>query len=113
MAKLSNSISYYNIGEYEKALNVFKIVESSDWVTGMKGFLLFKQGKNEQALEIFNEIIDKEPDGFWGLNSITHKAIIQGDTNKGLLALQRKEQMKITDAEPWYYTGVDYALLGD
>jgi len=109
----SLSLSYYNIGEYEKAFKVFELLESSDWVIGMKGFLFFKLGRNEKALEIFNQFINKEPDSFWGLASTTYKAIIQGDTLTGLQTLQKREQFNITDSEPIYYNACDYALLGD
>ena len=106
-------MSYYNIGEYEKAFKLFESLESTDWVVGMKGFLFLRQGKNEQALEIFNQFINKEPDSFWGLISITGKAIIQGDTLTGLKTLQKREQLNITDPEPAYYRAGEYALLGD
>ncbi|TFH02271.1 MAG: tetratricopeptide repeat protein [Calditrichales bacterium] len=109
----SLSLSYCNVGEYDKALNVFELLESSDWVIGMKGYIFFKQGKNEQALEIFNQIINKEPDSFWGLASTTYKAIIQGDTLTGLQAMQKREQFNMSDSEPIYYNACDYALLGD
>ena len=62
----SISLSYYSIGEYNKALKVFESLESSHWVVGMTGYLYFKLGKTDKALEIFNQIISEEPDSFWG-----------------------------------------------
>jgi serine/threonine protein kinase/tetratricopeptide (TPR) repeat protein len=109
----SLSLSYSNIGEYEKALKVFELLESGDWVVGMRGYLFFKLGKNKQALKIFNQIINKDPDSFWALSSITRKAIIQGDTLTGLQAMQKREKLNISDSEPIYYSACDYALLGD
>jgi len=109
----SVSLSYYNIGEYEKALKVFELLESSDWVVGMRGNIFFKQGKNEQALEIFDQIINKEPDSFWALISSTLKAFIQGDTLTARQSLQKREQLNMTDPEPIYYMATEYALLGD
>ena len=109
----SLSLSYHNIGDYEKAFKVFENLESSHWAIGMKGFLFFSQGKNEQALEIFNQIINKEPDSFWGLISTTYRAIIQGDTLTGLQTMKKREKLNIKDAEPLYYQACDYALLGD
>ena len=79
----------------------------------MKGFMLFKQGKNEQALKIFNQVIEKDPEGFWGISFAFYKTIIQGDTKKGMQALLKREQLNFSDSEPWYYLAVDYALLGD
>ncbi|KAA3617751.1 MAG: hypothetical protein D8M58_00630 [Calditrichaeota bacterium] len=55
----SLSLSYCNIGEYEKALKVFELIESSDWVVGMRGYIFFKQRKKEQAIEVFNKIINR------------------------------------------------------
>lgn len=109
----SLSLSYYNMGEYEKALDYLKMVESSDWTIGMKGFLFFKMGENEQALAIYDRIISTNPDGFWGLNSAFYKAILQGNNEKALQTLRKREQMVLSDSEPLYYTAAEYALVGD
>ena len=79
----------------------------------MRGYIFFKQGKNEQALEIFNQIINKDPDSFWALSSTTRKAIIQGDTLTARQSVQKREQLNITDPEPIYYLASDFALLDD
>jgi pentatricopeptide repeat protein len=109
----SLSLSYCNLGEYEKALKVFELLESSDWVVGMRGYIYFKQGKNKQALEIFNQIINKDPDSFWALGATTRKAIIQGDTLTARQAEKKREQLNIADPEMIYYLACDFALLGD
>lgn len=109
----SFSLSYYNLGEYKKALDLIEFTESSDWIIGIKGFILFKQKKYKQALVIYNQIIDKEPEGFWGLLSTAYKAKIQGDIPKGLEAMQKLEKKGIIDPEPAYYNAAEYAMLGD
>ncbi len=107
------SLSYYTAGDHKKAFKVFENLEGSHWNTGMKGFLYFSQGKNEQALEIFNQIINDQPDSFWGLIAITYRAIIQGDTLTGLQTLQKREKLNVIDAESLYHLAGDHALLGD
>jgi TolB-like protein len=109
----SLSLSYYNLGKYEKALETLDLFEPSEWITGMRGTLYFAQGKKVEASKIFDQIIEKDPDTFWGLISATYKAILLGDTLKGLAILQKRELLNIADGEPLYYSATDYAMLGN
>ena len=45
----SLSLSYYYIGDFDKAFNVLERFEENDWIIRMKGFFSFKQGKIKQA----------------------------------------------------------------
>jgi TolB-like protein len=109
----SLSLSYYNIQEYSKAQNILDIVEPSDWVEGMRGFLYFTEGKEVQALEVFDKIIAKNPENFWGLIAVTNKAIIEGDKALGLEIMQKREQSNMIDGEPLFYDAITYSLLED
>ena len=110
----SLGITYINVGEYEKAFDAFEIDKGSTYAIGWQGTVLFRQGNQEQAMQYFDRVIAKEPEGLWGLYATVIKALIQGNTKEGLYATQKLEQAKFEDAETWYYATVGfYALLGD
>ena len=109
----SLSMSYYYLGDYEKALHFLDIIEPDNWAIGMRGYYLFKQGKEEEALKNFNQLIDRDPDGFWGLFSRIEKAIIEGDTLKALEFMEKREQVNLIDGEPLFFLAMDYAVIGD
>ena len=109
----SLSLSCYNIGDYKKAHHILDIIEPSDWVDGMRGFLFFAEGKERQAIEVFDKIISKDPENFWGLIAATYKASIKGDKLLGLELMLEREQANMIDGEPIFYSAIDYAILGD
>jgi len=74
---------------------------------------LFRQGKQELAVEYFDRVIDMEPDGLMALVVIGVKASIEGNIEKGLTAARKFEQYNILDAEAWCFFASNYALLGD
>jgi TolB-like protein/Tfp pilus assembly protein PilF len=109
----SLSQSYYYVGDLEKALQVLDKVDQNLHTIGMRGFYLLKQGKEEEAIKNFNQVIDNDPGGFWGLFADTEKAIIEGDTLKALKFIKIREAANIIDGEPLYFLAMDYAVIGD
>ena len=109
----SLSQTYYYLGDFKKAYQVLDLVEQDNWTIGMRGFFLFRQGKEKNAIENFNLVIDRDPDGFWGLFSSINKAIIERDTLKALEFMKKREAANIIDGEPLYFLAMDYAVIGD
>ena len=109
----SISTTYMYVQEYEKAFEVLKNYEPSPWVNRNGGFILFRQGKLEQALKYFNQVIDMEPDGLPALFSSATKAYIENNIEVGITISRTFEQYNIEDAEAWYFNAGNYGLLGD
>lgn len=109
----SLGVTYMNLGEYEKAFNALDIDKGSTYSLGWQGIILFRQNNPEQAVEYFIRVIAMEPEKLWGLVATANKAFIEGNINKGVIAMRKLEQANLTDAEPWYYWASFYALLGD
>ncbi len=110
----SLGVSYFRIGDYEKALKAFEIDKGSTYSLGWQGYIHFRQGYYKQANEYFDRIIAIEPDGFWARSSLLWKEIMQGNNKEGLSILHELVQSNSSeDAEMWYYWATEYAVLGD
>jgi len=107
------SLSYSNIGEYDKAIKVLEILDENLFATGMKAFIYFRQGKYELSKEYCNLIIEKEPDQFWGLLAQYYLAAMNENTEECLRILKIKEENNTTDGEPIYYDAEDYAFINN
>ncbi len=109
----SLGVSYYVIGDYEKASDAFKIDEESIYSLGWQGYMLFRQGYYEKANEYFDRIIAMDPDGFWARSSLLWNEIMKGNNKEGLAILNELVKSSSEDAEMWYYWAIEYAVLGD
>ena len=109
----SLSMAYFYLENYEKAFQILDIDEADNWMKGMRGYYLLRLGKKEEAIKNFNQVIDNDLEGFWGLFSRIEKAIIKGDTLKALEFMSKREQRNIIDGEPLYFLAMDYASIGD
>jgi len=107
-------LSYYNIGEYEKALNALEILGPHHlFGTMIKGFVYAKQGKIDSSKKYFKEVIDIEPDHFFGLISQFYLAYFEENFEECSRILAIREKNDNNDAEPMYYNALEYALIGD
>jgi len=95
------------------ALKVLKNYDPSPWVNEHAGFILFRQGKREEAVNYFNQVITMEPDGLPALLSSAAKAYIENNVEAGIAISRKFEQYNIEDSEAWYYNAGNYGLLGD
>jgi TolB-like protein len=109
----SLGVTYMNVGEYDKAFKALEINNGNSYGLGWQGQILFRQGKNDLSIDYFNRVIEMEPDGLWGQVVTVLKAVIEGDTDKGLIAVRKLEQANLSDAEAWYYWASFFSLLGD
>jgi serine/threonine protein kinase/tetratricopeptide (TPR) repeat protein len=105
--------TYAFAGEYEKAIKAAKNYKESAFIFGFSGYTHFQNGDRRQAISCFNRVIDLEPEGLVALWVTGIKAFIEGNTEEGLAATRKFEQMKIADAEAWFHFAENYALLGD
>jgi len=108
----SIGVSYYSIGEFEKAMKAFEIDKGTPYSISWQGYILYRTGKDEEAIKFFDQILNVQ--GFWGHYSQQYKAIINGNTELAL-AILRKTSSSFggNDAEVWYYMSSEYAYLGD
>ena len=90
-----------------------KNYKPSPWVNRHAGFILLRQGKQEQAVKYFNQVIAMEPDGLPALFASAGKAYIENNIEVGITISRTFEQYYIEDAEAWYYNAGNYGLLGD
>ena len=109
----SLALSYSYLGDFDNAYKVFDSFEDDIWIMGNKGYFSYKQGNNEKAIELFNQIIVREPNSLYGLESTISKAKIEKDTLKGLQTLQTVDELNITDPEWLFFRACDYAIFGD
>lgn len=107
------SLSYSNIGAYEKALKSLEIIEGRVWAKGMKAFIYLKQGKKDLAIKYSNQIINRESNQFWKLIAYFYVAYLNDDTKECLRLLKLREESNTTDGEPMYYDAEDYALINN
>jgi tetratricopeptide (TPR) repeat protein len=109
----SLGVSYFRVGDYEKALNAFGIDKGSTYSLGWQGYIHFRQGNYKQANVYFDRIIAMEPEGFWARSSFLWNEIMQGNNKEGLSILNELVQSYSEDAEMWYYWATEFAVLGD
>jgi len=109
----SLGVSYFRIGEYEKAFDAFEIDKESLYSIGWQGYIHFRQGYYKKANEYFDRIIVMDPDGFWARSSLLWKEIMQGNNKEGLSILHELAKSDSEDAEMWYYWATEYAVMGD
>jgi len=111
--RVSIGVSYFTVGDYEKALEAFEVNKESPFSLGWQGYLLVWKGYYEKANECINRIIAIEPDGYWARSSLLWKEIMQGNNKEGLSILQELAKTESEDPEMWYYWATEFAILGD
>lgn len=109
----SVGITYIAIGDYDNAFKAFEWQEALPYNLGYQGVILFRQSKNEQAIEYFDRVISMEPEGLIAGWVTGIKALIEDNIDEGLKATRNLEQANISDAEAWYHFAENYGLLGD
>lgn len=106
-------LTYFYLGEYGKAMEVFELdPESSDNIY-FKGEIYLRQNQPERAMEYFDRIIAMEPESHHGLKSKGKKAFIEGNRQEGLRVTRQWEQLRPCDSEDWYFLAASYGLLSD
>ena len=106
-------VSYQYAGELEKAFEASKRYEQSEFILGYQGAILFRMGKEVEAVEYFNRCLGMDTDGLQALWVTGLKASIEGKVEAGLEAARQFEEVNLYDGEAWYHFAGNYALLGD
>lgn len=109
----SLGVTYMNQGEYNKALKALDVNDNNAHYIGWQGIVYARQGKNQQAIEYFDQVIELNSQKLWSLVATAIKSHLEGNTEEGLLAMNELEKVNIEDAEAWYFWGSHYALMGD
>lgn len=105
--------TYSGMGMFDKAKTQLQAYPDSSFTTGWNGILNLRTGNQQEALKYFEQLIELDSEGLWGLVATVHRAYILGEQKQGLLAVHKLEQTNIQDAETVYYTAAYYCMLGD
>ena len=107
-------LSYHSLGDYEKALKVLEINDGKSlFETMMKAHIYAKQSQIDSSKKYFKQVLEIDPDHFFGLISQYYLAYFDGNKEECLRILKIREQEDDTDGEPMYYDATEYALIGD
>lgn len=104
--------TYMSAGKYQLALSKAHL-DTGDYGTGYRGIIAFEQEKEALAIELFNQVLDIDSEGIWGLIAQVYIAIIKGDNQTGLMVMERMIETNIEDAENTFYFATFYALLNE
>jgi len=106
-------LTYQCAGDYEKAIDISETYDQEAFILSARGQALLRQGKKEQAGEVFQRAAALDPEGLSGLFSISLGAYVEGDIEKGLAAGHKFERANIVDVEAWYGQAGIYGVLRD
>ncbi|MBL4660147.1 MAG: hypothetical protein JKY19_07310, partial [Alcanivoracaceae bacterium] len=106
-------VNYYNLGNYQKALDTFDLIKDIPFGLMWQGFVHHKLGNNDKAIVNLKRLIAMQAGDFYKFIAIANIAIITGDKQQGLEALKQLEQSNVNDAEALYYWASYYAALGE
>jgi len=106
-------ITYLFAGKYEKAIDAGRLFEQSAFILEHQGLALIKLGKNTEALECFNRVINL--DANTGETTFTRSAkdFLEGNPEEALSYAIQFEQFQIADAEAWYFKSILYGMQGN
>jgi eukaryotic-like serine/threonine-protein kinase len=109
----SAGYTYFYLGNYEKAIEIFELDKESVMAIAWKGFALFLMGKKKEAMKLFDTAISLEPEGHFGLHFGAIKNAELGKVEKGLSLVRKLEETDPYDSELLYNIANTYAFLGD
>ncbi|MCF6193006.1 MAG: tetratricopeptide repeat protein, partial [Kangiellaceae bacterium] len=102
--------TYLSAGKYKKAL-AKTYLDEGDYGIGYQGIIAFKQEQHGLAIEHFEQVLEIDSNGIWGLIAKVYISVINGDKKTGLKALEKMVDTNVEDAENAYYFSDFYALL--
>ena len=109
----SINMTYLFAGEYQSAIEAGKQFEESSFIIMVQGLALLKLGKNTEANECFNRVIELDPDSRQAIVTSASKAFIVGKIEEGLSQTARYEKNQSADGEAWYFNSFLYGMMGD
>lgn len=102
--------TYLSAGKYQKALSKVYL-DTGDYGTGYSGIIAYEQENYELSKELFNQVLEIDANGIWGLISQVYLAVMDDDKERGLKALTKMVDTNVVDAENMYYFADFYAML--
>jgi serine/threonine protein kinase/Flp pilus assembly protein TadD len=109
----SLGITYFYLGEYNKALKAFDIDKGSWYALTYQGITLLHMGKKAISREYLTSVIEMDPESYSANLSQAYQASIDGNRLEGIRVLQLIEQNHPPDADMWFLVSSAYAHLGD
>lgn len=109
----SINLTYLFAGKYEDAIEAGRLFNQSSYIFMIEGLALSKLGKNMEAVECFDRVINLDPDSRQAIVTRGVKAYIEGNIQEALSHAAQYEQFDFTDAEAWYFISFLYGMLGD
>jgi TolB-like protein/Tfp pilus assembly protein PilF len=105
--------TYFYQGKYDEAMKIFDIDKGSVMALAWRGFAYYLMGDGKKAVECFDQVIQLEPEGHFGLHFGAIRAAELGKIEEGLRLTEKWEATDPYDAEVWYNIANTYALLGE
>ncbi len=102
--------TYISAGRYADALSKVYL-DPGDYGTGYSGMIAFEQEQYDIARERFNQVIEIDQNGIWGLIAQIYLAVMAEDYDTGLETLTKMVDSNVIDAENMYYYAHFYCLL--
>jgi len=102
--------TYVSAGRYNDALAKVYL-DPGDYGTGYSGMIAFEQEQYDLARERFNQVIEIDQNGIWGLIAQVYLAVMDNEKERGLLVLSQMVDTDVIDAENMYYFARFFALL--
>jgi serine/threonine protein kinase/Tfp pilus assembly protein PilF len=109
----SLGITYFYLGEYEKAIKTFDIDKGSWYALTYQGITLTHMGKTNIAREYFTSVINMDPASYSANLSIAYRAYIEENIAEAKKGLKLIEHNNPVDADIWFFVSTAYALLED
>jgi len=106
-------ITYYFAGEYEKTFEAGRLFEESSFIFEMQGLALLKLGKNTEAIEYFDRVINLIPNTGETIFTSSAKAFAEGYIEEAISFAIQYDQLQIADAEGWYFKSFLYGMQGN
>lgn len=106
-------VSYFFAGELEKTIEAGRLFEESAFILLFQGLAYFNLGKDAEALECFNRVIQIDPGNRQAISSGIVKAFLEGDMEAAVAYASTYEQFDSGDAEAWYFISFLYGMLGE
>ena len=105
--------TYSGIKRFKDARKLLDYYPESAFTTGWQALLDIRDDNRESAIKRFNKLIVSDRASLWGLVATVHKAYLENEFEKGLIAVHQLEQTNIADAETVFYVAIYYCMLGE
>jgi len=106
-------LTYIYLGKFNKAFEAAEIDRGSAYELTMKGTTLLQDGRSDEAMKYFTQVLKIENIGAMGIFATGYKSYIEGNKERGLQIIGLWEQSNPYDAENLYFLASIYGLFNN